>query len=83
MGTAGQAGATALTGPCIHLLPPMACLSDEAVALPGKGLHAMADGQLSQPQQGGYGHLLGAGEAGLALATPLLAQALLALGLEA
>ena len=82
VGAAGEAVAATLAGPPIHLLPPMARLADQVVALAGKRFHAVANRQLPQPQQAGNRHLLRTGETGLALPAPGVAQSRLAEVLE-
>ena len=76
MGATGQAGATGLTGPGIELLPPVTSPADQVVALAGKDLEAMAHRQVAQAQQGRDRHGAGAGQASLALAAEIVAQAL-------
>ena len=60
----------------------MAGLANQAIALLGEALHAMAHSQVAETQQLGDGHLLWAGKARLALAACLRAQALLLLLVE-
>ena len=83
MGAAGQAVAAAHTGAGIALLPPVAGSADQVVALLGEGLHAVAHGQVAQPQQLRDRNSAGAGQAGPALAAALGAQAGLAGGAQA
>ena len=78
MGAAGQAGAAGAAGLGVELLPPVAGTADQVVALLGKGLHAVAHGQVAQAQEFGDRHAVGAGQAGAALAAALRPQALAA-----
>jgi len=48
MWTMRQAFATAFTGVSINAFPPVSCASDQVVALLGKGLQVMADGEVAQ-----------------------------------
>ena len=82
MGAAGQAVAALLAGRSIDLFKPMAGLADQAIALFGKALHAMAHRQVAEPQQLGDRQLLRAGQAGPALAAGLRSKPLLLLLVE-
>ena len=83
MGAAGQAVAALLAGRSIDLFKPLAGLADQAVALLGEALHAVAHSQVPEPQQLGDRQLLRAGQAGPALAAGLCPQALVPLLVEA
>ena len=83
MGAAGQAVAALLAGRSVDLFKPMAGLADQAVALFGEALHAVAHSQVAEPQQLRDGQLLRAGQAGPALAAGLRPQALVPLLAEA
>ena len=80
---AGQAVTAAATGLGVDRFPPVAGPVDQVVALLGKGLQTMADGQVAQTQHLGDRHLIGAGQAGAALTTTLGTQARPTSGLQA
>ena len=76
VGAAGQAVTAAVTGGSVVRFPPVAGAADQVVALLGEGLHAVAHGQVAQPQQLGNRHGVGAGQAGAALAAEIAAELL-------
>ena len=79
MGAAGQTVAALLAGCSVDGFKPMAGVADQPITLLGKALHAVAHGQVAEPQQLRDRQLLRAGQAGPALAAGLRPQALMPL----